>query len=288
VSAFDAYVQAKYHGGTIPGGPTFTVVHDAETPLTAGYCDSIVEFFRKGPAAQTSAHAMAGPEKTVKMLPDNVVAWAAGPTANTFGWHLEQAGYAAFTRDQWLTPDGQAQLRRVGACLREVHDTWGIPKRWITDDQLRAAAKGDRSQGGITTHQQISRVFPHDTTHTDPEERYPRDLLLPIVLGTTPTPAPVEDDTVKFKAFRSDPAGGGDGSIALAAPGFWYQVPDPNYWNLLLANNVCDNYSNVPGNVFGYFRALYMLPEVNDQAMADALAKLSADEAARAVTQHTP
>jgi hypothetical protein len=31
-----------------------------------------------------------------------------------------------------------------------------------------------------------------------------------------------------------------------------------------------------------------MLPEVNDQAMADALAKLSADEAARAVTQHTP
>jgi hypothetical protein len=30
-----------------------------------------------------------------------------------------------------------AQISRVAACLREIHDTWGIPKRWMTDDQLR-------------------------------------------------------------------------------------------------------------------------------------------------------
>jgi hypothetical protein len=40
------------------------------------------------------------------MLPDNVVAYAAGPKANTRGWHLEQAGYASFTRAEWTTPTG--------------------------------------------------------------------------------------------------------------------------------------------------------------------------------------
>lgn len=194
MSAFDVYVQAAFHGGTIPGGPTFTVVHDAETPLVAGYADSITDFFRRGPAAGTSAHAMVDPVKATKMLPDNVVAYAAGPTANTFGWHLEQAGYASFTPDQWLTADGRAQMQRVGACLREVHDTWGIPKRWMTDDQLRAAARGDRTSGGIATHQQISRVFPHDTTHQDPETNYPRDLLLEVLLAGTPTRL-VQEDT---------------------------------------------------------------------------------------------
>jgi hypothetical protein len=181
VSAFDGYVQAAFHGGVMAGGPTFTVVHDAETPLKVGYCDAIVEFFRKGPSAQTSAHAMVDPAKAVKMLPDNVVAYAAGPKANTRGWHLEQSGYARFTRADWTTPDGLSQLRRVGACFREIHDTWGIPKRWMTDDQLRRAAAGDRNSGGMTTHQQVARVL-GGTTHTDPEDNYPRDLLLQAVL----------------------------------------------------------------------------------------------------------
>lgn len=184
MSAFDAYVQAKYHGGTMTSGPTFTVVHDAETPLARGYADSITEFFRKGPAAGTSAHAMVGPEKAVKLLPDNVVAYAAGPKANPRGWHLEQTGYASFTRAAWSAPLGVAQMLRVAACLREVHDTWGIPKRWCTDAQLRAAAAGDRSQGGISTHQQVARVL-GGTTHTDPETNYPRDLLLVAVLSPT-------------------------------------------------------------------------------------------------------
>lgn len=182
MSAFDGYVQAAFHGGTMKSGPCFTVVHDAETPLRAGYTDSIVEMFRVGPKAGTSAHAMVDPVKAIKMLPDNVVAYAAGPKANPLGWHLEQAGYASFTRAQWTTPDGMAQLRRAGACLREVHDTWGIPKRWMTDDQLRRAAAGDRSAGGMTTHKQVTRVL-GGTTHTDPEENYPRDLLLEAVLN---------------------------------------------------------------------------------------------------------
>ena len=218
MSAFDGYVQAAYHGGTMAGGPTFTVLHDAETPLTVGYCDSIVEFFRKGPAAGTSAHAMVDPSKAIKMLPDNVVAYAAGPYANTWGWHLEQAGYASFTRAQWTTPDGMAQLNRVGACLREIHTQWHIPIRWMTDDQLRAAAKGDRSQGGMTTHQQIARVL-GGTTHTDPEDNYPRDLLLAVVLGSAaPTPhADLGDSDMKL--IQSEGRG-----IAAVGPGYFKSV----------------------------------------------------------------
>ena len=196
MSAFDAFVQAKFHGGVMNGGPAFTVVHDAETPLRIGYADAIAEFFRKGPAAGTSAHAMVDPAKSIKMLPDNVVAYAAGPKANPRGWHLEQAGYARFTRADWTTNDGLAQARRVGACLREVHDQWGIPKRWMTDDQLRRAAAGDRASGGMTTHQQVARVL-RGTTHTDPEDNYPRDLLLQIVLDDLEDDMPLTDADIK-------------------------------------------------------------------------------------------
>lgn len=182
MSVFDGYVQAKFHGGVMANGPCFTVIHDAETPLASGYTDSIVEFFRKGPPAGTSAHAMVDPSKAVKMLPDNVVAYAAGPVANTYGWHCEQAGYASFTRAQWLTAPGKLQLARVGACFAEIHNTWGIPKRLVTDAQLKRAAAGDRSSGGITTHGQIARVL-GGTTHTDPGPNYPTDLLLEAVLN---------------------------------------------------------------------------------------------------------
>lgn len=205
MSAFDAYVQAAYHGDVMAGGPTFTVVHDAETPLKVGYADSIAEFFRRGPTAGTSAHAMVGPEKAIKMLPDNVVAWAAGPYANSFGWHLEQTGYASFTPAQWLTPDGVAQLNRVGACLREVHDTWKIPKRWMTDSQLRAAAMGDRSQGGMTTHQQVARVL-GGTTHTDPEDNYPRDPLLRAVLSIQGDDDMARGDEIADVLWEGSPA----------------------------------------------------------------------------------
>jgi len=177
----DQVVTARFHGGPMKGRPTFVVVHDAETPLADSYVASIADYFRRGPEAGTSAHHMVGPRTWIQLLPEDVVAYAAGAKANPRGIHWEQTGYARFTREQWMSLDGLAQLRRLGGGIRESCDRWAIPKRWCTDQQLRDAAAGIPN-GGITTHAQIARVL-GGTTHTDPEPNYPRDLLLAAVNG---------------------------------------------------------------------------------------------------------
>lgn len=177
----DGVVTARFHGGPMKGAPTFQVVHDAETPLADAYVASIAQFFQRGPVAGTSAHHMVGPRTWLQLLPEDYVAYAAGPKANPRGVHWEQCGYASFSRAQWLTADGIAQLNRLGAGLMESCVRWNIPVRWCTDAQLRAAALGQPGSGGLSTHEQVARVL-GGTTHTDPAPNYPGDLLLAAVL----------------------------------------------------------------------------------------------------------
>lgn len=201
--AADAVITAKYHGGLMRGAPTFVTIHDAETPLRDSYARSIAEYFERGPAAGTSAHHMIGPRSWYQLLPENVVAYAAGPKGNTRGIHIEQTGTASLTRAGWTTPDGLAQIERVAQCAREACDTWGIPKRWATDAQLRAAAAGQAGAGGLVTHKQISRVV-GGTTHSDPEPNYPGDLLLAAILRGGPVSTIDPADANRLKDFTYD------------------------------------------------------------------------------------
>lgn len=175
MTVVDRFVQAVAHGGAMPR-PTLIVVHSAETPLRPGYAASIATnwFGNAASGVQTSAHFMVDPAETIRMLSDNVVAYHVGPAANGFTLGIEQAGYARLTRDEWTTPAGLTQLRKVGALIAELAAAHGIPLRWATDDQIRAAARG--VPGGVCFHDDIHRVL-GGTTHTDPMPHYPADLL---------------------------------------------------------------------------------------------------------------
>jgi hypothetical protein len=173
----DRVVTARFHGGQMTGPPTFVCIHSAETPLADSYVASIAEFFRQGPAAGTSAHHMTGPHSWIQLLPEDVVAYAAGPKANSRGVHVEQTGRASLTRAQWCTPDGMALHATTARCASEACARWGIPVRWATDAQLKAAAAGQAAGGGLVTHGQVARVL-GGTTHTDPGPGYPADVLL--------------------------------------------------------------------------------------------------------------
>lgn len=243
----DRVVTAKFHGGAMAGPPTFVVIHDAETPLADGYVASISEFFRKGPAAGTSAHHMVGPRSWLQLLPEDVVAYAAGPKANPRGIHYEQTGYASFTRAQWITTDGLAQVKRLGGAVRESCDRWKIPRRWCTDAQLRAAAAGQAGSGGLCTHAQVARVL-GGTTHTDPEPNYPRDLLLDVVNGTAPTPPISEDGMATLTLYRNTRTG----AVYLGGPGYWHPC-DPLFVTTLQVNGETLNVQNCPSDAHTAF-----------------------------------
>lgn len=196
----DRSVPAAAHGAVMSSPPRLGVVHSMETPLRRGYAYSIaLNVFGKA-TAQTSAQVCIDPGETIRCVPDNVVAWAVGARANGFTINVEQSGATAalaalkikaFTRADWLTADGLEQMRRVAQFMVECRDRWGIPLRWATDAEIRAAAAGGRPVGWCL-HLDIARVL-GGTTHQDAGANYPRDRLMAtaIALGSpTPTPTP--------------------------------------------------------------------------------------------------
>jgi hypothetical protein len=177
----DRTIAARSHGGIMPGGPRLGVIHSAETPLAAGYAYSIAAnwFATK---ATTSATVMIDPAETIRLLPDNVVSYAVGPRANGFTVNVEQSGRAVMASAEWLSPNaGRPQMVRVATYMRECRDIWGMPLRWATDAQIRAAAAGGAPQGWCT-HDDVRRVL-GGTTHTDPGGNYPRGELMALATG---------------------------------------------------------------------------------------------------------
>lgn len=187
----DRTISARSHGGTMPGGPRLGVVHSAETPLRAGYAYSIAaNWFAT--RASTSATVMIDPAETIRLLPDNVVAYHVGPAGNGFTVGAEQAGYARLSRAEWLSPAGRAQKRRLAEYMVDCWRAWGIPLRWATDAQIRAAAAGGPPQGWCV-HDDIRRVL-GGTVHTDPMPNYPRDELMALARAI----AAGEDDDMPY------------------------------------------------------------------------------------------
>ena len=160
----------------VSGIPTqLLVLHSAECPLAGGYAQSLTEWassiYPADPIA--SWQRFVDPLVRLRFIPDELGAWhASEANVNSIGW--EQAGYARYTREQWLTPDGLTQLESLAFDMAEVAVRDGIPPRWLSTAEVVAATQGgDRSIKGFCSHRQID-----PETRTDPGDGYPYDLLM--------------------------------------------------------------------------------------------------------------
>ena len=125
------------------------------------------------PSSEGSAHLVVDENDCFRCLDNDEVPWAA-PGANYNGFHIEQAGFASWTRTEWLVHD--KELRRA-AFKAAVHaKAFGIPLRWVGPIGLRLGRKG------LTTHRDVSYAWPilarKAGFHTDPGVNYPKDRLL--------------------------------------------------------------------------------------------------------------
>jgi hypothetical protein len=174
----------------VSGIPTQLIVfHSMECPLAPGYARSLTDWALTPESAggpQASWHRGYGPDARVYFIPDELGAWHASE-ANVLSIGLEQAGYAAYTRAQWTTPDGLDQLETVAYDVAAICKRDGIPARWLTTAEVRAVLDGgNRTIKGFCYHRQVD-----PETRTDPGDGYPADLLLTLVkkyLGTAPQP----------------------------------------------------------------------------------------------------
>lgn len=209
------------------GIPTqLLVLHSGECPLQGGYARSLTLWaatvYPQSPIASWTWFI--DPLEMVAFIPPNLGAWHASE-ANVLSEGFEQAGYARYTRAEWLTPDGLIQLESLAFYMAQRAVANGIPARWLTDAEVTAATNGDRSIKGLCFHRQID-----PETRTDPGNGYPADLLLERIryymTGTVLVESLTTGDEDMGMVIASD-SGVNDGKVWIGNGMFRRHIPDP-------------------------------------------------------------
>ena len=102
---------------------------------------------------------------------DNNIAFAA-PGANNDGVHLELAGRANQTREQWMDEFGLLLLEQAAEAAAQYSLKFDIPVKHLSNDEL-----ANKSNKGIVGHVQVSEVF-RKSNHTDPGPGFPWDFFI--------------------------------------------------------------------------------------------------------------
>lgn len=193
------FIRAKNYTART-GTPQLIVIHSMECPLERGRARSVAQWFAGPSSPQASAHYMIDPGEVVCGVQPPNEAWHVGG-ANTYlgsaSIGIEQTGYAEFSRDDWLTADGSAQLDILVDLVGSLCDRWGIPRVWLEADGLAAR------RPGITSHRLCSESG-IGTDHWDPGYSWPVDEFMRRLVGG-PTPSGDDDMNVWLMRAQGSP-----------------------------------------------------------------------------------
>lgn len=178
--------------------PRIIVLHSTEGPTAR----SAANWFAN-PKSRASAHFVVDEKETIRCVEDARVAWAAQGT-HQCGLQLEIAGYAKWSRDEWLARS--ATLDRAAMVIADWCLLHGIPPS-MSEDPATISAKGWR---GITTHVACNAAFPGKSNHWDPGPGFPRDVLVARVRGilapqpsTAPDTDPATPSSISTSSMRA-------------------------------------------------------------------------------------
>ncbi|WP_459332406.1 N-acetylmuramoyl-L-alanine amidase [Arthrobacter sp. Hz1] len=168
--------------------------HSAQCPLRGGYAVSLTNWANTplpaGPVA--SWHSFVDPIARVRMVPWHLAAWVQG-YANPFAFGVEAAGYAEFSEEEWLTPEGLKQLENLAhewVYYWEIEKSQGnaIPLRWLETWEVEAVMAGNRDIKGFCTHGQIEPASRWDPGPNFPYTRLMDRIKQILAPGETPPP----------------------------------------------------------------------------------------------------
>lgn len=186
------------------------VIHTMEAPENAHTAENIARWFASDSAPQASAHYCVDADSIVQTLEEEHIAWGAAG-ANDRGVHVEHAGYARQSVEDWADDYSTAMLERSAALVADICARHGIPPVRLDAAALLA---GER---GITGHDAVNAAFKKGT-HWDPGPNFPWDWYLervsahmraaaPIALPALPdgSTVPPESQWVRIGAFLVAP-----------------------------------------------------------------------------------
>ncbi|HMJ52024.1 MAG TPA: N-acetylmuramoyl-L-alanine amidase [Polyangiaceae bacterium] len=160
------------------GSPvTLVVLHtmeNAEKPMAAR---AVAQWFAGDTAPQASAHFCVDALEIVQCVAESDSAWAA-PGANRNGLHIEHAGRAGQSTQDWSDAFSEAMLRRSAALCADLCRRHGIPIKRLSAAEVRAGARG------ICGHIDVTIAFPdRKGTHWDPGPNFPWASYLELVMA---------------------------------------------------------------------------------------------------------
>lgn len=170
------FIQAK-NFNKIMGGKRairLVVIHSMEAPEKPGTARAVANWFAGKTAPQASAHFCVDDQETIQCVNENDVAWAA-PGANNDGVHIELAGYAKQSTEDWDDAYSAGELKRAAQLAAALCFKYGLPRKRLT-----VAEVTDKTTKGICGHIDVTKAF-HGSTHTDPGPGFPWDRFIEMV-----------------------------------------------------------------------------------------------------------
>lgn len=147
------------------------VLHDMEAPETGTTAEAVGRYFASL-SAGGSTHVGVDTDSICRYV-DDADTCAGAPGVNADGRHIEQAGFARQTREEWLDDPSKRVIENAAIQSAEWSVTDDIPLVWLTAEQIR-----DGKSRGFITHADATVAFQTPGGHTDPGPGYPRDYFM--------------------------------------------------------------------------------------------------------------
>lgn len=143
------------------------VIHSMEVKDKPGTARQIAVWFGSPNAPVASAHYCIDSDEVIQCVQENVVAWAA-PGANKRGIHVELAGFAKQTSNEWNDEYSAKVLLRARDLVFDICTRHEIPLQKLSSLDLK---NGHR---GICGHVDVTKAYPElKGTHWDPGPHFP-------------------------------------------------------------------------------------------------------------------
>lgn len=180
------FIAARYFGkGRKGAAVNVVVIHTAETPEGEKTARGVGSWFASemrgadGKIREGSTHYGVDAKEIVGYVRESDMAWGANGT-NHNGIHIEHAGRASQTPEQWADAYSESMLRRSAALVADICRRYAIPIKRLSVSEVRAGA------AGICGHVDVSRAFPAKqgkNPHWDPGPNFPWAHFIELVMA---------------------------------------------------------------------------------------------------------
>lgn len=166
-------IHSSPHFNRIPNRTVVAVViHTCECRELPHAEDNVAAWFAN-PSSKVSAHYVVGADEIVQCVPEDMVAWHAGPV-NDFSIGIELTGSATQNAEGWADEYSQRVLANAAELVGDICRRYGIPVEHLAPNIISLRCSG------IFGHVDAVKAFGHGT-HFDPGPAFPWDEFLGMV-----------------------------------------------------------------------------------------------------------